>query len=111
MKNNKRRRSYEEKTKKKEEDLRGELRKLRKEVLQLRKENARLRGRDDTLQDLIEEFEEHAREVEVIETKPQCPKCGSYNVRISEKLRGDTDYYFCENPGCGARGPKNGKNK
>lgn len=92
---------YEESRREKQEDLRGELRKLRKEVLQLRKENAKLRGRDLELQEILEDVVIE----EVIVQHPTCPKCGSKHVKILEKLQNDRDYYFCENPHCGARGP------
>lgn len=105
------RRGLEETDRDKSEDLRGELRKLvkenenlRKEVKRLRKDNSRLMGRDLQIQDFIEEIELE-KELPPDIQKNACPKCGSKDVRVVEKLRNDTDYYFCNNYACGARGP------
>lgn len=94
------RKDYTESSKDQREDLRGELRKLRKEVLQLRKENAKLRGRDSELQELLEEVSVE----ETIVKKRCCPKCGTSQINIVEKLKGDIDYFFCQNSDCNARG-------
>lgn len=102
MKYSKNRKKYEEAHKEKYEDLKGEIRKLRKEVSQLRKENSKLRGRDEQIQDLFEDFE---TEKETVEPQHSCPKCANKNVKILEKLRGNKDYMFCENPYCNYRGP------
>jgi chromosome segregation ATPase len=107
LKNGKgKRKDYTESSKDRREDLRGEIRRLRKEVLQLRRENAKLLGRDMELQELLEEVVIE----EVIITKPSCPKCGHRQIKVLEKLRGDIDYFFCENPSCQHKGRmKDGK--
>jgi len=90
----------EERAREKLEDYKKEFRKLKKENEQLRKELARAFNRDVELKELYEEFEEMAK-VETVR-KPMCPKCGSYEVTLLEKLRGNTDYYDCDK--CGSRG-------
>ena len=95
------RKDYTETSKDKREDLRGEIRKLRKEVLQLRKQNAKLMGRDYELKELLEEVTIE----DVIVSRVSCPKCGNKHVKILEKLHGNIDYYFCEDPNCMSRGP------
>lgn len=95
------RKEYSESSKEQREDLRGEIRKLRKEVLQLRKENAKLRGRDNELQELLEEVTVE----DIIVTKPSCPKCKTKQINVVEKLNDGKDYFFCQNPDCNARGP------
>lgn len=94
------RKDYTESSKDQREDLRGEIRKLRKEVLQLRKENAKLRGRDFELQEILEEVTIE----ETISIKRCCPKCKTSQINIVEKLKGDKDYFFCQNSECNARG-------
>lgn len=94
------RKDYTESSKDQREDLRGEIRKLRKEVLQLRKQNAKLMGRDYELKELLEEVTIE----ETITKKRHCPKCKTSQINIVEKLRGDVDYFFCQNSDCNARG-------
>lgn len=103
MKNNDKgkRKDYTESSKNDREDLRGDIRRLRKEVLQLRKENAKLLGRDNDLKELLEE----AIIEEIFVKKPKCPKCHTTQINVVEKLKNDTDYFFCQNSDCNARGP------
>lgn len=95
------RKKYEENKKDRQEDYKGEIRRLRKQVQQLRRENAKLLGRDVELQELIEDQQS---ETEIF-VEHKCPKCGSKEVKILEKLQNEKDYFFCENPYCNARGP------
>lgn len=109
MKRNKGRNKLPEETERNRyENLRGDNRKLRKEVQRLRKENAKLRGREIELADMLNE--EPESEMLDIEKTLNCPKCGSVDIQIITKLRGDTDYYFCNNPVCNARGPVSEQN-
>lgn len=101
----------EERNRDRIEDLKSENRKLRKEIQQLRKHLNRTFQREEELQNLFEEVEINLNETQLSETKPQCPKCHSNNVNIVEKLRDNTDYYFCQNSRCNARGPINAKNQ
>lgn len=101
----------EEKNRDRIEDLKAENRRLRKEVQQLRKHLNRTFQREEELKHLFEEVEINLNHSEIVETKPQCPKCGSHDVNIVEKLRDNIDYYFCQNSHCNARGPVNGKSR
>jgi len=101
----------EERNRDRIEDLKSENRKLRKEIQQLRKHLNRTFQREEELQHLFEEVEINLGKAEIVDTKAQCPKCGSYDVNIIEKLRDNIDYYFCQNSACNARGPINGKNR
>lgn len=95
----------EERNRDRIEDLKAENRKLRKEVQQLRKHLNRNFQREEELQSLFEEVEIDRHETAATEHKPSCPKCGSKEVEIVEKLRDNIDYYFCQNSACNARGP------
>lgn len=95
----------EERNRDRIEDLKAENRKLRKEVQQLRKHLNRTFQREEELQDLFQEVEIDRHHTEVEKGKPSCPKCGSKEIQVIEKLRDDTDYYFCQNSACNARGP------
>lgn len=94
----------EERSRDKNEDYRGELRKLQKQVAQLQKENARLRNRDEGLQDLFEEFGhlEQQQEIENQLTKINCPACKSGNVKLMS-LRHEDSHFSCNE--CGKTGP------
>ena len=95
----------EERNRDRIEDLKAENRKLRKEVQQLRKHLTRNFQREEELQHLFEEVQIE-RHHDVQESgKPKCPKCGSNEVEVVQKLRDDIDYYFCQNSACNARGP------
>lgn len=87
----------EEKSRDKNENYKGEIRKLRRQVAQLQKENERLRNRDEGLQDLIQEFG-HEQEPEDITPsgngKFVCPHCSSSNVRLLT-LRYENSHFNC----------------
>lgn len=92
----------EEKSRDKNENYKGEIRKLRRQVAQLQKENERLRNRDEGLQDLIQEFEHIQEQEELTQTKFSCPHCHSSNVRVMS-LRFENSHYNCTD--CGKTGP------
>lgn len=92
----------EERKRDKEDTLRAENRKLRKQVAQLQKQIARIQNREVEVQEIMDEYEQNQRDAEVIQNKPQCPLCGSYDVSIMEKLFNDTDYFSCTT--CQGRG-------
>lgn len=94
----------EERTKDQIETLKAENRRLRKEVQQLRKEMSKMKNRDEDLQEILEEIDELELEKEIKETTFRCPSCRSPRIKILERLRGDQDYYICED--CSSRGPK-----
>lgn len=95
----------EERNRDRIEDLKAENRKLRKEVQQLRKHLNRNFHREEYLQEIFEEVEIEREKNSAVEHKPKCPKCGSNEVEVVEKLRDNIDYYFCQNSACNARGP------
>lgn len=102
LKHNRRSKKPEERRRDREEDLRSENKRLRKQIAQLQKQLGRLTHREIEVQEIREEYEAHQREQEVIQNKPQCPLCGSYEVSIMEKLMNNVDYFVCG--GCKGRG-------
>lgn len=95
----------EERSRDKIEDLKSENRKLRKEIQQLRKHLNRTFQREEYLNEIFEEVEIEREKITTQDHKPYCPKCGSKEVQVVEKLRDNVDYYFCQNSYCNARGP------
>lgn len=94
-------RSQEEGSSERIENLRGEIRKLRKQVQQLQKDNERLRNRNASIEEI---FEDNCEYVEVPKShEPRCPNCASKDVSIIEKLKAGKDYYICRK--CDSRGP------
>lgn len=102
VKHSKRSKVPEERRRDKEDKLIAENRRLRKQVAQLQKQIAKIHNREIEVQEIMDEYEQHQRETDVIEGKPQCPMCGSYEVSIMEKLMNDLDYFACG--ACGGRG-------
>lgn len=100
----------EERNRDRLDDLKSENKKLRKEIQQLRKQLNRTFHREEQLDELFEEVNIDLHENNEKLLKPTCPKCGSADISVIEKLRNDLDYYFCQNSTCNARGPINGKN-
>ena len=103
---NRSRKIPEQRSRDKQEDLRGENKKLRKQVAQLQKEVQRLLNRDEGLQDLIQEFG-HLEEQEEINSmaegkKFECPHCHSKNTKLLS-LRHEDSHYNCVD--CGKTGP------
>lgn len=96
----------EQRSRDKQEDLRGENKKLRKQLAQAQKEIQRLLNRDEGLQDLIQEFGHLEEQEEIAEAmsnkKFECPHCHSHNTKLLS-LRHENSHYNCVE--CGKTGP------